>query len=113
MWYSDPRYCVATPSRIIFYLKFKPHLFLNEFLQLHLLHLKESNDIIATVIGMSIAVYTHRVDVLLLELAQLQNRPGWPVKKKRKKVDIFFPLRGGNYKKAILEITSLFMTSSV
>ena len=27
------------------------------------------------------------LDVLLLELAQLQNRPGWPVKKKKKKVD--------------------------
>ena len=25
------------------------------------------------------------LDVLLLELAQLQNRPGWPVKKKKKK----------------------------
>ena len=24
------------------------------------------------------------LDVLLLELAQLQNRPGWPVKKKKK-----------------------------
>ena len=43
------------------------------------------------------------LDILLLELAQLQNSPGWPVKKINKKVDkavIFFLLRGGNDKKA-------------